>query len=207
MKKIYTLAFLLLGILSTSQAQIKFTFNGNDVATGDTVRIQAVAEDWGGGFWIVTAESNNNGNNLRIVNTSNAAITTNLVASVVSKTTKEAIGIQCCAGGQCASGSTSVSKQGLSIAAGGQGTAAMYDLDFQTGSNYGIVKTTFVLTAGSKSYTCLVNFEYPDPAAAIQDLNAKIASKETIVYDLTGKRVNSVKHGFYIVNGKKVYLK
>ena len=65
----------------------------------------------------------------------------------------------------------------------------------------GAGEATITATAGGVSATCVVTVTVENGIANVE------IQENTVIYDLTGRRVEKMQKGIYIVNGKKVYVK
>ena len=54
---------------------------------------------------------------------------------------------------------------------------------------------------GAASYS----FRFGEGTTGIE--NVEVESASNVIYDLTGRKVNAVERGIYIINGKKVLVK
>ena len=53
-----------------------------------------------------------------------------------------------------------------------------------------------------------INVVFGDEKAVTSIENIAVENNETVIYDITGRRVNEITNaGIYIVNGKKVFVK
>ena len=143
-----------------AQAQdIKFTWNGTDLKDGDKIEIKAEAIDYGGGFVLVTAETNNDKNNLRLVNTSNDYVDATVTATIVSTSCTTAPMLQLCCGGDCSATSSNPIKKKVGFDVD-TSMKAMMDASFQAVDNYGDFVTTLSAESNGKVVSIIVDFSY-----------------------------------------------
>ena len=143
-----------------AQAQdIKFTWNGTDLKDGDKIEIKAEAIDYGGGFVLVTAETNNDKNNLRLVNMSDDYVDATVTATIVSTTCTAAPMLQLCCGGDCSASTSKPIKKEVGFDVG-TSMKAMMDASFQAVDNYGDFVTTLSAANNGKSTTITIVFSY-----------------------------------------------
>ena len=169
-----------------------------------------VAEDSGGGFFIVEGSTNTGGNNLQIVNTGSSTADITVVGKVEHTTTSSAIAIQLCAGGDCTRDTQGkgIIEKNAKLAAGAS-VPARWEVDFGDVSNYGEVETTLSLTAGSTSVAISVKFVYETTGISTPAFSEE-GLGNTPVYDLLGRRISSKRPlapGLYIIGGRKVVVK
>jgi len=187
-----------------------FKWNGEALQDGAAISVPVVAEDYGGGFFIVEGSTNTGGNNLQIVNTGSSAANITVVGKVEHTTTSSAIAIQLCAGGDCTrdtQGKGFIEKNARLAA--GASVPARWEVDFGDVSNYGEVETSLSLTAGNTSVAISVTFVYETTGISTPAFSEEGAGN-TPVYDLLGRRINSKRPlapGLYIIKGRKVVIK
>ena len=207
MKKRLLTALSFVAILSAAQAQdIKFTWNGTDLKDGDKIEIKAEAIDYGGGFIYVAGETNNEKNDLRLVNTSDDYVDATITATIVSTTCTTAPMLQLCCGGDCSASTSKPIKKEVGFDVG-TSMKAMMDASFQTAENYGDFVTTLSAANNGKSTTITIVFSYSDDAS-IRPQTAN--DKELEIFDLCGRRLSAnqtQRPGIYIVNGHKTVIK
>ena len=87
--------------------------------------------------------------------------------------------------------------------------------DFWTGPFLGEVSINLEGKMDDKNLFCTINIEALDVNVVFGDENAvtsieniAVENEATVIYDITGRRVNEITNaGIYIVNGKKVFVK
>ena len=197
---------LLAGVPEVFGQRIGFTWNGETLKDGDVISVPVVAEDYGGGFFIVEGSTNTGGSNLQIVNTGSAAADITVVGQVVRTTTPSAVTVQLCAGGNCTrdtQGTGRIEKK--AALAAGASVPARWEVDFYEVSNYGEVETTLSLAAGIASIAIGVKFVYMPTG-----ISPLTVGQDEEVYDLLGRRVGTaapLASGIYIVGGRKIIVR
>ena len=201
------LVFVSLLFASSVFAQrIGFTWNGETLKDGSVISVPVVAEDYGGGFFIVEGSTNTGGSNLQIVNTGAMTADITVVGQVERTTTPSAVTVQLCAGGDCTrdtQGTGRIEKK--TMLAAGKSVPARWEVDFGNASNYGEVETTLSLSAGSERIAIGVRFVYEPTGISIPTY-----AGEEPVYDLLGRRISAKRPlapGLYIIGGRKVAIK
>lgn len=70
-------------------------------------------------------------------------------------------------------------------------------------TSVGMGEADIIVTVNGVEYSCWVEVLSNDPTG-IENIDAEV---ETVIYDLSGRRVQKMEKGIYIVNGKKVIVK
>ena len=187
-----------------------FKWNGEALQDGAVISVPVVAEDYGGGFFIVEGSTNTGGNNLQIVNTGSSTADITVVGKVEHTTTSSAIAIQLRAGGDCTRDTQGkgIIEKNAKLAAGAS-VPARWEVDFGDVSNYGEVETTLSLASGSTSVAISVKFVYETTGIRTPSF-VEGEWGNTPVYDLLGRRISSKRPlapGLYIIGGRKVVVK
>ena len=201
----------LLFVVPTAFGQsLGFKWNGEALQDGAVISVPVVAEDYGGGFFIVEGSTNTGGNNLQIVNTGSSTADITVVGKVEHTTTSSAIAIQLCAGGDCTRDTQGkgIIEKNAKLAAGAS-VPARWEVDFGDVSNYGEVETTLSLTAGSTSVAISVKFVYETTGISTPAFSEE-GLGNTPVYDLLGRRMGPERYprpGLYIIGGRKVVVR
>lgn len=65
----------------------------------------------------------------------------------------------------------------------------------------------YFIVPGASTNAEGVKFFFDDQATSIRELEDVVSDEPAIIYDLSGRRVTTPSKGFYIVNGKKIFVK
>lgn len=172
MKKIYTLVAAALVAVSASAQKFNVTWNGEAVAQGSTITIEAEEDDYfGDGTMVfVEAKSNPGGDKgLFFDNLTSGALNVSIVATALEATLTN-YGLQMCCGGNCMRAIAGVINKNFNTDTDVMGgdkkhIPFQYDVDFNEKGNYGTVKTKVEISAGGQTLSFFVNFVYSEDAS------------------------------------------
>lgn len=162
MKKIFTLAAVLLATSTSIAQNFNVTWFGEEVNNGETVTIKAIEEDFG--FILVEAKSNPTLNTGLLINNLLGNNQDFMVSVRVTEASVTGYGLQLCCGGNCMrieNGSVTKTFNSKDIINGNVSIPFQYDATFQE-NIYGMVKTAITVKSGTQSLTFNVNFVYEE---------------------------------------------
>ena len=171
MKKIYTLVAAALVAVSASAQKFNVTWNGEAVAQGSTITIEAEEEDYFGDGSMVFVEAKSNpaeGKGLFFDNLTSEALNVSIVATTLEATPTSSYGLQMCCGGNCMRAIAGVINKNFNtndVTGNKTHIPFQYDVDFSEKGNYGTVKTKVEISAGGQTLSFFVNFVYSEDAS------------------------------------------
>ena len=172
MKKIYTLVAAALVAVSASAQKFNVTWNGEAVAQGSTITIEAEEDDYfgDGSLVFVKADSNPGGDKgMFFDNLTSGALNVSIVATALEATLTN-YGLQMCCGGNCMNAKEGVINKNFNtdtdvIFGDKKHIPFQYDVDFKEKGNYGTVKTKVEITVAGQTLNFFVNFVYSEGAS------------------------------------------
>lgn len=173
MKKLYTFLAAALMMGAAHAQKFTVTWNGTEVAEGETVNIEAEEEDFGTPDFpmiFVEAKSNPTPTTGLLFNNLTGTGMQAAIKATVLEANLTGYSLQMCCGGNCMTARNGVIEKELNTESLNFGTDKdhipfQYDVMFPEQGTYGTVKTKVEITAAGQTLNFFVNFVYSEGAS------------------------------------------